>query len=121
MDRWFRRTRVRPIGTRTEYLGVSGGGRKRARAGATRGFVHQGGFAGSISQGSERFRPQRQQPCGQPSGARRSTKVIEMMSNISTKTPSPLEQHRRRTRVQLSASGEAGAAKRIKRALSKED
>jgi RNA polymerase primary sigma factor len=48
-------------------------------------------------------------------------KVTVMMSNISTKTPSPLEQHRRRSRVQLSASNEGTTAKRVKRALSKED
>ncbi len=44
-----------------------------------------------------------------------------MMSNLSTKTPSPLEQHRRRSRVQLSASEPQPGARKVKRALSKED
>jgi RNA polymerase sigma factor (sigma-70 family) len=45
-----------------------------------------------------------------------------MMSNLTTKTPSPLEQHRRRSRVQLSPASEAeGSVRKVKRALSKED
>src|SRR5262245_32292128 len=45
-----------------------------------------------------------------------------IMSNLTTKTPSPLEQHRRRSRVQLSPTAETpGAGRRVRRALSKED
>ncbi len=45
-----------------------------------------------------------------------------MMSNVSVKGPSPLEQHRRRSRVQFSAApGGSGTPRRVRRALSKED
>lgn len=45
-----------------------------------------------------------------------------MMSNLTTKNPSPLEQHRRRSRVQLSPVTELeGSVRKVKRQLSKED
>jgi RNA polymerase sigma factor (sigma-70 family) len=45
-----------------------------------------------------------------------------MMSNLTTKTPSPLEQHRRRTRVELSPVTELeGSVRKVSRRLSKED
>jgi len=43
-----------------------------------------------------------------------------IMSNLTTKAPTPIEQHRRRSRVQLSPA-EGGTGTRVKRALSKED
>ena len=43
-----------------------------------------------------------------------------LMSNISARTPSPLEQHRRRTRVQFTGT-ESQATRRVRRALSKDD
>jgi RNA polymerase sigma factor (sigma-70 family) len=43
-----------------------------------------------------------------------------LMSNISARTPSPLEQHRRRTRVQFTGADTQGT-RRARRALSKDD